>query len=299
MSETTLATRLERLRALPAPVLWVLGAGLALLMWYGVIGGLRAGVAPDLALKPGAALRPAGSSAAVAYAARLVERETRDRAFTPNDPIVYPTAFARRTPAFQRAVIATVSEVLPSLPAVKSGGEDVQPLFEAAQQALTVPPDRYWLAFSWPPIRRPAERRYLDAVAALADANARLAEATPPAALAEQSPAVALRALALVLVEAAERGEAAIRAGGSSGPVLASQRGSAYAAVMILRGLREDHAAHIRASAQAARWAIAADALERAANVDPLFSSRSGLVEAGFALLIAARELDALAGDAP
>jgi hypothetical protein len=282
---------LQRLKGLPAAVLWALAVLLFLLVWYGVVGGLRAGIAPDPALRAGDVERPAGGSAAVALAARLVERETADRAFTPNDSFLHPTAFAWRTAAFQRAVVETVATLLPVLPAVAGAREPARvALFTEAVRELAVPADRAWLALDWPPIRVPAERRYLGAVRLLREANvAPGIEPTEGAALL----APALAALADTVAEAAAEGEAVLRSDdGPAGRALARQRGVATAAGVLLRGLREDHANAIRQSGRAASLALATDALDRAADVHRRVSVRGGLVESGYALLTAARALD-------
>ncbi len=280
---------LTRLKRLPKPVLWGLAALLALFVWYALIGGLRAGIDPDAALRAGDVARPAGGSAAVAFAARLVEREVVDRAFTPNDGLLHPTAFAWRTAAYQRAVVETVAALLPVLPAVAGARDPAQGArFADAARELAVPADRATLALAWPPVRAPAERRYRAAVRLLREANAIPAAATGGAAL-----AAALSAIADAAARAAGEGEAVLRSGeGSAGRVLARQRGVATAAGVLLRGLREDHADTIRAAGKAASLALATDALDRAAEVDRRLAVRGGLVESGYALLTAARALD-------
>ncbi len=282
---------LSRLRGLPAPVHWALAALAVLLFWYGVIGGLRAGIAPDPALRAGNVARPSGASAAVALAARLVEHEVDERAFTPNDSLLHPTAFADRTAAYQRAVTETVARLLPLLPAV-AGSRDpaVAALFADAATELAVPADRARFALAWPPVRAPAEARYRTAVSLLRRANAAVA-GQPPGTV--QALAPALSGLAAAIAEAADEGETALRDGtGSTARILARQRGVATAAGVLLRGLREDHAAEIRAAGRAASLAVATDALDRAADVDPPVVRRRDLVESGYALLTSARALE-------
>lgn len=282
---------LHRIRGLPAPVRWGLLVIGVLFLWYGVIGGFRAGITPDPALRAGNVARPAGGSAAIALAARLIEREVADRAFTPNDSLLHPTAFARQTAAHQRAVVETVAALLPVLPAVASATHPERAaLFAAASRELAVPAERAWLALAWPPVRLPAERRYLRAVDLLREANA---APSAPSAAHDAALGPALIAIAGVAAEAAGQGDALLRSGdGSAARALARQRGVAVAAGLLLRGLREDHAAAIRESGKAAGLALATDALDRAADVDSRFAARSGVVESGFALLTAARALE-------
>lgn len=285
------------LARVPAPLrLLLLVLGL-LALWYGVIGTIRAGIEVDLATRPQRADLPPGGSVTAAMAARLISQQVADRAFTPNDPIFYPTGLARRTPAFQEAAVRTLGSAIGAMAA-----ESRAPRLSAAAEALATDPTLWWIRAQMPPFGRAAERHFLDGRAELRAHNAEIAAAragTPgpvrPRGLSRQASAV-LGALLEAIEAEAERGDRLIR-DRASGPVavqIARARGTAYAATLLLRGLREDEAAAIRLSGRAGRWSEAQDSLDRAAMIDPLFAGEDDLVASGYALLVAANSLRAI-----
>lgn len=284
---------LHRLVELPRWARAALAIVVGLIVWYGVIGGLRAGIEAEPASRPGPVLLPPGGAETLAMAALLVEQQVDDRAFTPNDPFFYPTGLARRTPAFQANVIDTVAEAVSTLAA-----DGRQPLLTQAARSLVTPTDQWILGGRFPFVALPAEVHYRRAIKALARQNAELA-ATPSARRQLADPA-----LIGLLVGRLEGEAQAIadhrrnRSRDSNAVRLAAARGTALAAALLLRGLREDGAESIRVSGRAARWAEAIDALDTVARLDPLVVSDSHLVEAGYSLLLASRALrDILAVD--
>ncbi|QMW24395.1 hypothetical protein [Sandaracinobacteroides saxicola] len=272
----------------PLPRWLLAGAALvaALLLWFGVGGLLLHDSRGDIALRPGTAQLPAGGSATVAMAARLLQSQTEDRAFTPDDPWFFPSALLRATPRFQKSVVAVVAAWVTVASTASS-----DPDLAAAAQSLAVVPDQWWLQLRWPPFGRPSAHHYADAQAALERLNARLS-ASPPAPRRAADLASATATLAALVEAEAARGDALIRGGGGSiSAQLAGARGTAFAAAMLLRGLRDDNALLIRGSGRAARWNLALDALDEAAALDPLFPGRADLVQSGYQLLQAARAL--------
>lgn len=288
------ATGLARV---PAPLrLFLLVLGL-LAFWYGIVGTIRAGIEVDLATRPERADLPPGGSVTAAMAARLVTQQVADRAFTPNDPIFYPTGLARRTPAFQEAALRTVGSAIGAM-----ASQSRAPRLSAAAEALGTDPTLWWIRAGMPPIGRAAERHFLDGRAELRVHNAAIAAARAGPAgpvrtrgLSRQASAV-LGALLEAVEAEAERGDRLIRdrSSGSVALQIARARGTAYAATLLLRGLREDEAAAIRLSGRAGRWSEAQDALDRAAMIDPLFAGEGDLVASGYALLVAANSLRAI-----
>lgn len=274
---------------------WLLRAALllaALGLWYGGIGTWRAGIDADLGLRPSAEQRPPGSSATLAIAARLLEHQVEDRAFTPNDPIFYPTGLARRTPAFQAAAVETVAAVVRARAA--EGGNDG---LATAATELETPPTQWWLGTSWPVFGLPAERHYRRARLALESANHNIAARTSGTfAASPRDRRTALQALQLAIDSEVARGDALVKnPRAASVPVqIARARGTAYAAALLLRGLNEDSAAAVRDSGRAARWGEAIDALDSVAGLDPLLPSDEHLVRAGYALMIASNALRAI-----
>jgi len=282
---------LARARALPRWLQLVVGAALFLFVWYGLIGTLRAGIRPDPALRPTAQQLPAGGSVTVAMAARLIEREVDENSFTPNDPFFFPTGFARRTPAYQAGLIETVQTTVDAL-AERSPGPELL----AASKALATPAGQWWLQAGWPPIVASAERQFRRAGTALVAYNQGLTDAkrTGPTPLSEKglddASTAALAALVASVDAQAMAGDRMIRGedAGNASVQLASARGTAFAAAMLMRGLRDDNAAAIRLSGRAARWGEALDALDAAAAISPIVTRQGDLVAIGYSLLIAA-----------
>jgi hypothetical protein len=286
-----------RLARIPPP-LRLLALMLALLgVWYGVIGTIRAGIEVDLATRPERLDLPPGGSVTAGMAARLLTQQVAERAFTPNDPIFFPTGLARRTPAFQESLVRTLGDAVDAMAA-----DTRSPSLVAAASALRTDPTLGWFRAEFPPIGRAAERHLLEGRSELRAYNADLAglrtKAAAPARPQRLSGhgAAVLAALLESIEAEAERGDRLIRdpSGDSASVQIARARGTAYAATLLLRGLREDEAAAIRLSGRAGRWSEAQDALDRAAQIDPLFARESDLVGSGYALLVAANSLRAI-----
>lgn len=270
-----------------------------LAVWYGVIGSIRAGIEVDLATRPERVDLPPGGSVTVGMAARLLTQQVDDRAFTPNDPVFYPTGLARRTPVFQEALVHTVGQAVEALAEGSTSPDIAQ-----AATALQTDPTLWWIRAAMPPVGRAAERHLLEGRSHLraynAEAAARRARQAPPARQTGLPRAAgAVLAALLEAVEAeAERGDRLIRnpAEGSAAVQIARSRGTAYAATLLLRGLREDNADIIRLSGRAGRWTEAQDALDRAAMRDPLFAGEGDLVASGYDLLVAANAMRTISG---
>lgn len=281
---------------IPAPlriVLLVLGV---LAVWYGVVGTIRAGIEVDLATRPERADLPPGGSVTAGMAARLLTQQVADRAFTPNDPFFYPTGLARRTPAFQEALVRTIGSSVGAMAA-----DSRAPQLISAAEALGTDPTLWWVRRELPPFGRAAESHLLDGRSDLRAYNLQLATGRSAAGTARvqrlSGRGTAVLGALLEAIEAeAERGDRLIRdpSVGSATVQLARTRGTAYAATLLLRGLREDEAAAIRLSGRAGRWSEAQDALDRAAAMDPLFVGENDLVGSGYALLVAASNLRAI-----
>jgi hypothetical protein len=290
--------RVKLLGRIPPPLRLFLFVLFILFLWYGVIGTLRAGIEVDLALRPSATQLPPGGSVTVGMAARLLEDQVEDRAFTPNDPAFYPTGLARRTPAFQAALVKTTAAAVDALAAATPS-----PDLAAAAASLSVSPTLWWLRAGWPPVGLPAERHFARAIASLEAHNAALAARTPAAAPARRGLDPAGRLALAALMEAVEaeaaRGDAVIR-GTADTPAarqLAEARGTAFAAALLMRAIRDDNAAAIRLSGKAARWGEAIDALDAAAGLDPMFVRQDDLVRAGYSLLLAGNAMRSILGE--
>lgn len=294
---TTLRALLARLpRGTAAIVAALIAAGL--LLYYGLGGWLASRTDADTALRPRAELLPPGGSVAAAMAGALVEREL-NRGWTPNDSLLSRTAFLRDMPAYQTALQSMVARFV----AADSFGGEPNP----AAEPLAVPPDRWWLQAGWPPVSGGAEASYRDAIDELAAHNARLKAGT--AAL-DRSPAhvaALLDALAAGLDAEAGVTDRAVRGRPAPGDPGAgvqffANRGSAYAAAMLLRGMRDDHAALIRAAQLGAPWNAAIEALDEAATLNPWQVGSDDLTRQGYDLLVArglVRDMAARLGGRP
>jgi hypothetical protein len=284
------------LARIPPPARLALALLALLIVWYGVIGTIRAGIEVDLSIRPERADLSPGGSVTVGMAARLLTQQVAERAFTPNDPVFYPTGLARRTPAFQKSLVVTLAAAIDALAA-----ETPSAKLAGAATALQTDPALWWIRAQMPPVGRAAERHLLDGRALLRSHNLEAAalasQADAPRQPRLSRPGAAALAALLEMVEAeAERGDRLIRgtAEGSTSVQIARARGTAYAATLVLRGLREDNAASIRLSGRASRWSDAQDALDRAAVRDPVFASHSDLIASGYDLLVAASAMRAI-----
>lgn len=280
-------------RRLPAPLRLALAVFGVLLLWYGVIGTWLGGVHVDLARRPDTVLLPPGGSATVAQVARLIQEQVVERAFVPNDPVIFPTGLAQRTRAFQSAGIGTAARAF-----AVAIGPTPSPALAQAAQALSVPPETGRLRATWPPIGRPAEYHYTRALEWMIADNAARPAVRRTTGLPLPARA-AIRLLQADLQADVQAGDRLLRGlePGSVSVQVARARGTAYAAALVLRGLRDDHALAVRASGKAARWGEALDSLEAAAGLDPLVSRRSDLVTLGYLLLLAGNAMQDIAGD--
>lgn len=264
------------------------------ILWFGVIGTMRAGVKVDLSVRPGAEQLAPGGSVTLGMAARLLEQQVEKRSFTPNDPFFAPTAFTRRTPAFQASAVETLAAGVEAMASI--GGSDS---LSIAAQELQTDPSLWWIRAGWPPVGRPAERHYRTAREALEETNANLAarqSGQGPFAASPRERNMVLRALLAEIEAETARGDLLIRTPRTTEvPVqIARARGTAYAATLLLRGLAEDSATSIRASGRAARWGEARDALDSVATLDPIIPRDEHLVRAGYSLLMASNAIRAI-----
>jgi len=255
----------------------------AILLYYGLGGWLASRTDTDPALRPRAELLPPGGSVALAMAGALMEREL-DRGWTPNDSILSRTAFLENMPAYQAALRETVAGFVAADTVAGEPGP--------AAELLAVPSDRWWLQAGWPPVSGGAEASYRDAVARLAEQNAELKAGTLTLDRSPAHVAALLGALGAGIDAAAGVTDRAVRGRPLEGDPGAdvqffANRGRAYATAMLLRGMRDDHAALIRAAQLGAPWNAAIEALDEAAGLDPWQVGSDDLTRQGYDLLVA------------
>lgn len=267
-------------------VLGVAAFVLLLVVYYGVGGLASSRIDPDLGLRPDAASLPPGGSVTAGIAARLIAREVDEHGWTPNDSFLAPTMLLDEMPAFQdglrRMVAATVTAF----------GSDAD--IAAAAEAFSTPSEEWWRPGGSP------ESRYQDGVEALRRYNSRLARGAAgidrrPARLAD-----ILDAMADALDSAGVVTERRIRGRSTAeDPEIAEQfnavRGEAYAAALLVRALRDDHSATIRARQLGAAWGETIDAFDALVAIDPWTVDASDLTAQGYYLLLARNKLRGIA----
>ncbi len=268
-----------------------LGVGAAILLivlYYGLGGLVTSRIDPNTGLRPDPESLPPGGSVAVAFAARLVDREVQEHGWTPNDSFLAPTVMLDEMPAFQDGLRRAVAAAVPTLAA----GPEVA---EAAE-AFATPSEQWWRLGGSP------EARYRDGDAARRLLNARLGRGEVGLDRSPARLAVAVDALADGLDAAAAATERRLR--GRPGALdrdldaqFNSVRGQAYAATMLMRGLRDDFAPVIRARELGATWSEGAEALDALVAIDPWLIGEADLTAQGYYLLLARAKLRALAAN--
>lgn len=282
-----------RITAMPRWMLLIFGVFAAAVLYWGVIGAVLSDTSADLTLRPGTDVLPPGGSVAVASAAMLLDQAVNTRGWTPNDSLLRPTGLLEDMPAFQRGQHATISAFV----ATFDQGVGGDPELAEAAEALKTPPDRGWLHGDFPFIGGSAESSYRDAIDALGRYNRAVSDSGSTA----EGDARQLR-LALLGIDSALAREAGAvdrmvddSRVGSADTQYHEVRGSAYAATMLMRGLREDFAGTVGQRQLAATWAEATEALDAISGRSPFGIGREDLVEQGYFLLRARESLRTIA----
>lgn len=292
------ASRLARWRLSPAASRIGAAALLVFLIYYGLLGWAAHDINTDLGLRPDAASLPPSGSATVGLAARLLDRVVEEQGWTPNDPFFLPTAFLDNMPAFQRGmrdgVAAFAADLRDQLAAAGDpGASDLR----VASEGLAVPAERWWLHASWPFVGGSAEAGLRDAVAALRRYNGEVAAGR--AGFARDDKALADHVGELADSLAASGGAIERRLTGRSDEgmdeVYYTARGRAYAAALLMRGLRSDFGALLRARQLGTAWGEAEDAVDEVATHSVWHVGDGDLSRQGYRLLLARDKLRALA----
>ena len=280
-----------------------------LLVYFGLGALMISRMDDNPAFRPSEADLPPGGSVAVAMTSAVLNREVNDHGWTPDDPWFYPSAMLDNMPAFQRGIRMAVYRFTTALATRQPTDADLL----AAQEALAIRPDRWWMGPDWPWLRSSSAARYDDAVEYIRSYNARIANGTAPSVRDAPTLALMLEHLASALSE----GEQALDrhvTGGETIPgkrigddeIFYAIRGESYASLLILAGLREDFAPLIRERQLSARWAGVVRSLEAAVDINPLVVTvgepgsmlvKNHLMEQGYAVQRARERLLALAAD--
>lgn len=292
------ASQLNRLRSSPALVRIALATLLALAVYYGPIGWAADDVDTDLSLRPDTASLPAGGSAAVGFAAQLLDREVEVHGWTPDDPFFYPTALLDDMPAFQRGIRSGVAAFVVGLrDRLTALGEPGAANLGMASEGLLRPADQWWLHRSWPFIGDSAESGLRDAVASLRSYNAEVAARHARFDRDAGTLADCLDQLAANLDTAGAATERQLAGKSDEGmdETYYAVRGRAYAAALLLRGLRSDFGMLLRARQLGVAWSEAMEAVDAVAVQDVWHVGDDDLTRQGYHLLLARDKLRTLA----
>ncbi len=251
---------------------------------------------PDLAIRPGPARLPAGGSVLAATAGELLMREVHEHRWTPNDSMLAPSALLESMPAWQTGIHGAIDATVVALMGVKA-----DPDLGEAVEKLATPPEQGRFSLSWPPVRQPAERAYDDAVAALETWNRKVAD---DAADYDRNGRIFIqvsRALADELDRAAALTGRQIDNGpdGDAAAAYEQARGAAYAAAVLVRALRYDHAELIRERQLGDSVSEVTALLDEMVQERPWRIGRTDLVSQGYFLLRVRSMLRTLAAQVP
>lgn len=284
-----------RLAGLPRWALAILVAVVVALGYWGVLGAIISDTGADLTLRPGAELLPPGGSVAIGTTAAILRVQVDEKGWTPNDSFLRPTGLLTNMPSFQLGLHGVLVAFTTAIDAAAGGDPD---LSEAAD-ALATPPTRGFLHGGFPFIGGSAESNYRDAVDALARYNRALGDSGEPFGDSRQL-RLALVAIDRALSEKAVAVDAMVDQGGAAGPAAQFHevRGTAYAATMLLRGLRDDFGPLIAERQLAGAWAEATESLDAVTMRAPFSIGRGELVEQGYFLLRARDSLRTIAAGA-
>ncbi|MBF9052356.1 DUF2333 family protein [Roseobacter sp. HKCCD9010] len=223
---------------------------------------------------------PEGSSAAVAMAAGLIDREINDHGWTPNDPWFFPTAPLDNMPNFQRGVMRATSwftiELLDQIGRIRGAGANDGDL-ERAAGLLQFPAD-VWIIdpdTSWLPTAT-SEEQYRSAVMLLQRYNERVASGQAVFELRADALATTLRQMSVDLASQAaliDRVTSVDRRfiDTSADDLFYQNKGMLYAYYMILNSLGADFEGLIGERTLGLGWAQALEDLRKGSQLQPLF----------------------------
>lgn len=244
---------------------------------WGVLGPLTHEIDDDPDFR--AADVPAQASAAVATAAALIDREVNGHGWTPNDPLVAPSAVLDNMPNFQVGVMKAVArfsfELLDQIARTRSSSS-ADPDLERATGFLQFPPD-IWV---WEPSRSflptvPTEAQYREGLAALERYNARLADGAAVFERRADTLAGTLSRIAAELGSQTAQLERAQATGwwifsSTADDVFYQNKGMLYGYYVILAALGEDFAPTIRERNLTTVWEQTVESLRQGSQLAPL-----------------------------
>ena len=227
-------------------------------------------------------VRTEGGLASIDMAAALIEREVRDTAWVPNEPVFAPGAWLRNMKAYQEGMIYGLSryalELGDNLGRTR-GTTSVDPDLDRAAGLLRFPADVWVFDFekTWTPTIT-SEEQYRSAARALISYNQRLAQGT-----ATFDPRVDnlvaslvrieadLSSMANSLVEHVEQIAAGHPVTVDANTLFYTTKGRLYAYAMVLDALGEDMRQVIAMQGAERAWAGMITSLRNAAEMHPFY----------------------------
>jgi hypothetical protein len=262
----------------------ILPFGFLVLLLYYVLGAiLLEKIDTQPGFRPSALDLPPRGSVALGMAAGLLDRELNQNGWKPNNPFFFPSAFMDNMPNFQLGLLTTLR---PFVLEVKdygarlrgSGATDAD--LDNAFAALSYPADIWLLGERWPYIGASSESFYRDGLQHLRAYNQRLS--TGQALYERRTDALVaiLNRMSLSLGDASARTERAVEDPDRGGlfdtkadDIFYDNKGQAYAAYLLLIGLREDYADTLRQRQLNNLWAAMLDSLRQMIVMNPLIVS--------------------------
>ncbi|MFD0982664.1 DUF2333 family protein [Tropicimonas aquimaris] len=251
------------------------GVSIWAIVAYGVLGPLKHAISTE---PPAVTTDGSGASAAVAAAAALIQRELNENGWTPNDPIVAPSAVLDNMPNFQTGVIDAVGrfsfELLDQIARTRGSSSD-DPDLERATGFLQFPPD-IWI---WEPTRSllpsvSSETQYRQGLSALMHYNDRLARGEAVFERRADTLAATLSRISADLGAQTARLERAQNTGWwifsrQADDVFYHNKGMLHGYHVVLSNLGEDFERVIRERNLGPIWAQALDGLRQGAELRP------------------------------
>jgi hypothetical protein len=234
----------------------------------------------DLDFQPPAGAE--GGLASVDMTVALIEREVRETAWVPNEPVFMPGAWLRNMKAYQDGMIYGLSrfalELGDSLGRTR-GSTSVDPDLDRAAGLLRFPSNVWVFDFekTWTPTIT-SEEQYLSAARALASYNRRVAEGAAvfdPRVDNLVSTLVRIEAditsMSNAIVEHVEKIAAGEAPSESANELFYNTKGRLYAYAMILDALGQDMAQVIEVQGATIAWENMIASLNNAAAMHPFF----------------------------
>jgi len=224
---------------------------------------------------------PDGGAASVALVAGLVERETVEHNWTPNDPFFLPGGWLDNTPSFQKGIMGALSrftfELRDQIGRTR-GSSAVDPDLEQAAGNLSKEPSRWIVDFSTSLLpTTPSDSYYREAARQLHAYNLRLAKGEAVFERRADNLLATLDRISLDLgaSSAAIDDYMAEEAGGvlpdtGADDLFYQVKGQIYAYAMILTALEEDFAPVIEGREVQPLFTSLLKSLRQAAGLDPL-----------------------------